>query len=313
MPDPLKSGEIEDVLSSIRRLVADEVSVRGGVSVSDATSTLRTAEKLLLTSALRVAQPVGAQSDREQDDAAQADDARADDARADDAQGDDAQGDDAQADDVQGDDARADDAQGDASQGDVVTSEVAAHDVTPADVARNEPDTGADPASEAEVGQAGDTFSTLSKLAKNDRPDPAVDAWEEVSLETRIADLESAVANSDDDWEPDGSEIEQTPVDLGFATVIPDAEPAVDDPAEQAAESAAQTDDPTDDPARCGADPANMFDGDPDILDEEMLRQLVTDIVREELQGSLGERITRNVRKLVRREINNALAARDFD
>lgn len=42
------------------------------------------------------------------------------------------------------------------------------------------------------------------------------------------------------------------------------------------------------------------------VLDEDMLRQMVHDIVRQELQGVLGERITRNVRKLVRREIQRA-------
>lgn len=49
------------------------------------------------------------------------------------------------------------------------------------------------------------------------------------------------------------------------------------------------------------------------ILDEEALRELVGQLVRQELQGELGERITRNVRKLVRREIQIALAARTFD
>ena len=49
------------------------------------------------------------------------------------------------------------------------------------------------------------------------------------------------------------------------------------------------------------------------VLDEEMLRDLVGEIVRQELQGPLGERITRNVRKLVRREINRALASRQMD
>ncbi len=49
------------------------------------------------------------------------------------------------------------------------------------------------------------------------------------------------------------------------------------------------------------------------VLDEAALRDLVAEIVREELQGRLGERITRNVRKLVRREINRALAMRDFE
>lgn len=49
-----------------------------------------------------------------------------------------------------------------------------------------------------------------------------------------------------------------------------------------------------------------------DFLDEASLRELVADIVREELQGALGERITRNVRKLVRREIQRALTAQDL-
>ncbi len=48
-------------------------------------------------------------------------------------------------------------------------------------------------------------------------------------------------------------------------------------------------------------------------IDEDMLRDLVADIVRQELQGALGERITRNVRKLVRREIQHALMAQKFD
>ena len=48
------------------------------------------------------------------------------------------------------------------------------------------------------------------------------------------------------------------------------------------------------------------------VLDEDMLREMVSDIVRKELQGSLGERITRNVRKLVRREIYRALETRDL-
>ena len=47
-------------------------------------------------------------------------------------------------------------------------------------------------------------------------------------------------------------------------------------------------------------------------IDPEMLRDMVSEIVRRELQGSLGERITRNVRKLVRREIYRALETRDL-
>lgn len=49
------------------------------------------------------------------------------------------------------------------------------------------------------------------------------------------------------------------------------------------------------------------------VLDEAALQEIVRQMIREELQGSLGERITRNVRKLVRAEINRALIARDLD
>jgi len=48
------------------------------------------------------------------------------------------------------------------------------------------------------------------------------------------------------------------------------------------------------------------------VFDEEVLREMVAKIVKQELQGSLGERITRNVRKLVRREIYRALEAREL-
>ena len=49
------------------------------------------------------------------------------------------------------------------------------------------------------------------------------------------------------------------------------------------------------------------------VMDEAELHDLVREILRQELQGSLGERITRNVRKLVRAEVNRALAASSLD
>ncbi|MGV6838717.1 MAG: hypothetical protein ACWA40_00840 [Planktomarina sp.] len=48
-------------------------------------------------------------------------------------------------------------------------------------------------------------------------------------------------------------------------------------------------------------------------VDTDDLREVVADIVRQELRGELGERITRNVRKLVRREIQRALTAQSID
>jgi len=47
--------------------------------------------------------------------------------------------------------------------------------------------------------------------------------------------------------------------------------------------------------------------------DEAALRAMVQQILREELAGPLGERITRGVRKLVRTEVAALLAARDPD
>jgi len=48
-------------------------------------------------------------------------------------------------------------------------------------------------------------------------------------------------------------------------------------------------------------------------IDEEALHALVSDLIRKELQGAMGARITRNVRKLVRREIQRALIGRDLE
>jgi hypothetical protein len=60
--------------------------------------------------------------------------------------------------------------------------------------------------------------------------------------------------------------------------------------------------------------PSALDYGDEDqLIDEEALRDMVSEIVRAELQGALGERITRNVRKLVRREIHRALTAQDLE
>lgn len=57
-----------------------------------------------------------------------------------------------------------------------------------------------------------------------------------------------------------------------------------------------------------GIDAAEMPGHGAPILDEEALRAVVNAIVHEELQGELGDRISRNLRKLVRREIGLVLA-----
>jgi len=75
------------------------------------------------------------------------------------------------------------------------------------------------------------------------------------------------------------------------------------DPAHAEAESDLEDDLPS----------VNFVEEEESILDEETLRDMVSEMVREELQGELGDRITRNVRKLVRREIQRALASREFE
>ena len=55
-------------------------------------------------------------------------------------------------------------------------------------------------------------------------------------------------------------------------------------------------------------------DGNPvTVIDEAALHDIVRSLIRDELQGILGERITQNVRKLVRAEVNRALTARSLD
>lgn len=66
-------------------------------------------------------------------------------------------------------------------------------------------------------------------------------------------------------------------------------------------------------PAMAEEDAAEAPAAEEAPFDEAALRDLIRDLIREELQGSLGERITRNVRKLVRAEIARAMSMRDLD
>lgn len=48
------------------------------------------------------------------------------------------------------------------------------------------------------------------------------------------------------------------------------------------------------------------------LIDQAALRDMIVAVVQEELGGEMGERITHNVRKLVRREINRLIAAQEL-
>ena len=71
---------------------------------------------------------------------------------------------------------------------------------------------------------------------------------------------------------------------------------------------------PTDDAPILAADTYvdDVTEFEDTILDEDALRAVIAQIVREELHGQLGERITQQVRKLVRSEIAKALDGRRY-
>ncbi|MEL7166241.1 MAG: hypothetical protein AAGL96_12290 [Pseudomonadota bacterium] len=148
---------------------------------------------------------------------------------------------------------------------------------------------------------------------------------DDASLSVKVAALESLLSDQAEEWEPDhprsvrasaevldwdtsalrsqktaGAREDQTPDADGLTWQEEPPE------AEHAPNGAAMSADQDVFDAAEGVLPE-------DILDEEALRELVAEIVRQELQGALGERITRNVRKLVRREIHRAFAAQDLD
>lgn len=262
MPDPLKTAELEDVLSSIRRLVTEQAEARASG-----------ASRLVLTPSLRIdgatapelAQAVlpephwpGPEISPDPDDAAQ----RAWAASAQEAE------------------ARAE-AEESAERNDIsdATGKIAA----PADSAAD--------AAEAPAG--------------------------EPSLEERLAELEAAISDppAGTDWAFASTQGRPTRLHIR-----PPDDPSYEDDMPQPVWAAAPRFAARPEPGPVRAAPDEVDDTDEDlfagledaVLDEEALRALVSEIVREELQGALGERITRNVRKLVRREINRVLASRDF-
>ena len=128
------------------------------------------------------------------------------------------------------------------------------------------------------------------------------DEEEPSAIEARVAGFEDAVAEQDEVWEPDGMSGD----DYSGGPVEPLPWSDIDELAEEPeSEDAAE--------ASQGAAGSGVWYDDDAVLDEDALRDMVSEIVRQELQGALGERITRNVRKLVRREINRALMSQGIE
>lgn len=183
-------------------------------------------------------------------------------------------------------------------------------------------------------------------LKNNDTMEFIRAARNEPPLAERIAVLEAAVSDTQDEWEPDGSEddAEERSTTHIFESsrsrpVANSAEPELEKgtPAEEPAHESAEVD--TDEPEVENFEPTNepiilhqvdQLNVDDEISPEDdnvevdlfasskspnddSLREMVNEIVRQELQGEMGERITRNVRRMVRREIQRAMSMKGFE
>lgn len=132
-------------------------------------------------------------------------------------------------------------------------------------------------------------------------------------LTAKIAALEAALRGTHQEWEPDGDEADTLPLSDAPAMAWED-DVELDAKGAPFVAETAQIEDAEEAAIAEEAEPAAAaFSADDQVMDEEALRDLVSEIVRAELQGALGERITRNVRKLVRREIHRALTAQEME
>ncbi len=175
----------------------------------------------------------------------------------------------------------------------------------------------------ASVAQGVDQGSRLDWESETGDPEPDVDSldWSSFTFarrspqETFSAQVMAASAVPPAGWaQPD-------PGEPAAAETAPQEAPEVEmywveEGEEQLSEAeAAAAPDLAEQPvARDGAEvlPGSQQEED-NIFSEQVLRELVRDLIREQLQGDLGERITRNIRKMVRAEISQALSVSKLD
>lgn len=269
MSEPVSTAEIEDVLSSIRRLVSNDVEAAQENAAAEVAAE-EPAGKLILTADFRVSES----QDEDEDE------------------------------DVGGED------------GGPVEAPLEFHHADHSADAETDFEAQVDLEIETEpeiVPEAKDTSNEVWQDAEEVEPVAASTS----QLEDTIAELEAAIGQQDGEWEPDGSDFEE---DIDAEEMM--SEPVqdwIDGTAQEVVEEAgveaepAMADMDADTDAVADKGDTDLFGGDESVIDEETLRDMVSDIVRQELQGALGERITRNVRKLVRREINRVLASQEFD
>lgn len=260
MSDPVEHAGVEDVLSSIRRLVSDEsrLNAEHGARRHHARSP---APRLVLTPALRVME--------DEEPAPQAPESAV------------------------------------LSTPDSETAEDAPWKDPRATLFQAAFASNGTPASNAAVN--GHSVAEDADLSEDLESSNAAERNRAAAVVQKIAEMEAASGAADQDiWEPDASTtapFADTPAPQ-FIRASERVEPvAVTDPVHEMVE---------DDTTNAVLQQLSERDDAP-VIDEEILRDMVVDIVRSELQGALGERVTRNVRKLVRREIQRALAAHNLD
>lgn len=129
-------------------------------------------------------------------------------------------------------------------------------------------------------------------------------------MPTPAAEDDAAVEASEpaQAFEPEADEAPEPVADVADEIVTEDAEDLVSDEAWDEVEAAEHDDDGWEEVSPSARDDSNEA-----IIDEDALRELVAQLVREELQGSVGERITHNVRRMIRREIARALSLQGFE
>ena len=159
-------------------------------------------------------------------------------------------------------------------------------------------------------------FEAQSEASLQDASDDTLELGVEEAEAAFEADLEDAVgsANQSLDESPDMSDTYQDT--LTATDVIPEANAPLESTIELG-EQDSDTDVQGGEADATGTETVLAEEAITaavlDVVDEDDLRPIVARMIRDELQGELGERITRNVRKLVRREILRALAARDVE
>ncbi len=153
------------------------------------------------------------------------------------------------------------------------------------------------------------TFEDEGNSNPEQRLEAKEDAPSTMLLTEKMVALEAAVGETEQDWEPDGDGIDEL-IPPHSSTMAWEDDVELDargTPIEEVeVEVSAEAEDED-------APIGQAIGGEDQLMDEAALRDLVSEIVRTELQGALGERITRNVRKLVRREIHRALTAQELD